>query len=228
MPKFAHGTRLTSAAQEDYLKAIHALSSEGEAVANSVLAEELAVSAASVSEMLGKLAILELVTHDPYRGARLTDAGRAIAVEIVRHHRLLETYLVQALGYSWDEVHQEADRLEHAISERFEERMWEALGRPAFDPHGDPIPGADGRLEAPLAQSLHLATAGTNVIVSRISDRDPEKLRAIERLGIAPGQQIRIVRESQWEGPVFVQVAGADVPVALGLARAIFTRPAHG
>lgn len=106
--------------------------------------------------------------------------------------------------------------------------MWEALGRPAFDPHGDPIPGPDGRLEAPMAHSLHLATAGTNVIVSRISDRDPEKLRAIERLGIAPGQQIRIVRESQWEGPVFVQVEGADVPVPLGLARAIFTRPAHG
>jgi DtxR family Mn-dependent transcriptional regulator len=190
--------------------------------------EELAVSAASVSEMLGKLAALELVTHDPYHGARLTEAGRTIAVEIVRHHRLLETYLVQALGYSWDEVHQEADRLEHAISEQFEERMWEALGRPAFDPHGDPIPGPDGRLEALTAQSLHLATAGASVVVSRISDRDPEKLRAIERLGITPGHRIRIIHESQWEGPVVVEVHGADVAVPLGLARAIFTRMANG
>lgn len=228
MPRFGRGARLTSAAQEDYLKAIHALSNEGEAVPNSQLVEELAVSAASVSEMLGKLAALDLVTHDPYRGARLTDAGRTIAVEIVRHHRLLETYLVQALGYTWDEVHQEADRLEHAISEQFEERMWEALGRPAFDPHGDPIPGLDGRLEAPSAQSLHLAPAGVTVAVSRISDRDPEKLRAIERLGIAPGQLIRIVAQSRWEAPVVVELAGVEIPVPLGLARAIFTRDADG
>jgi len=226
MPNSGHGARLTSAAQEDYLKAIHSLSTEGETVPNSRLAQELTVSAASVSEMLGKLAALELVTHDPYRGARLTEAGRTIAVEIVRHHRLLETYLVQALGYSWDEVHQEADRLEHAISEQFEERMWEALGRPAFDPHGDPIPGPDGRLEAAPAQPLHLARAGATLTVSRISDRDPEKLREVERLGIRPGHQVRILEESRWEGPVVVQVEDNEVAIALGLARAIFTRAA--
>ena len=228
MPNFGRGARLTSAAQEDYLKAIHSLSSDGEAVPNSQLAEELAVSAASVSEMLGKLAALELVSHDPYRGARLTEAGRSIAVEIVRHHRLLETYLVQALGYSWDEVHQEADRLEHAISERFEERMWEALGRPAFDPHGDPIPGPDGHLEAPAAKPLHLAPAGASLVVSRISDRDPEKLRAIQRLGIAPGMGVVTVGVSTWEGPVVVRVAGVETSLPLGLARAIFTEPADG
>ena len=195
---------------------------------NSRLAEELAVSAASVSEMLAKLAALDLVNHDPYHGARLTDSGRTVAVEIVRHHRLLETYLVEALGYTWDEVHQEADRLEHAISERFEERMWEALGRPAFDPHGDPIPGPDGRFDAPDAQPLQTAAAGAALVISRISDRDPEKLRAIERLALTPGAVLRVVEVTRWEGPVLVERQGQTIAIPLGLARAIFASPARG
>src|SRR5207253_2573212 len=134
MPKFGSGSRLTSMAQEDYLKALHRLSGgdTSVAVSTSDLAEELGVNPGSASEMLGKLATSRLVSHDPYRGARLTPAGLAIAVEMIRHHRLIETYLVQALGYRWDEVHEEADRLEHSISELLEERMWQALGQPRF------------------------------------------------------------------------------------------------
>ncbi len=188
----------------------------------SELALELGVSPASVSEMLGKLAALELVSHDHYHGARLTGAGSAIAIEIVRHHRLLETYLVQALGYSWDEVHLEADRLEHAISEVLEARMWEALGRPAFDPHGHPIPAPDGTLRLPAARPLHRVETGQEVRISRISDHDPERLRAITRLRLLPGMSIKVVEASLWEGPVRVQVGRTRTSVPLGLARAVF------
>jgi DtxR family Mn-dependent transcriptional regulator len=171
--------------------------------------------------MLGKLATLRLVTHDPYRGARLTPAGLAIAVEMVRHHRLIETYLVQALGYRWDEVHEEADRLEHSISELLEERMWQALGRPEFDPHGDPIPTPDGQVHEQPTMPLHLAARGSDVRISRISDRDPAKLRAIEGLGLLPGIEAHIVQESVWEGPVEIEVNRTRISVPLGLARAI-------
>lgn len=228
MPKGYGGLRLTSPAQEDYLKAIHSLGEEGNAVPTSELATELGVSPASVSEMLGKLATLDLVTHDHYHGAKLTGAGAAIAVEMVRHHRLLETYLVEALGYSWDQVHQEADRLEHAISEVLEARMWEALGRPAFDPHGHPIPAPDGTIRLPAARPLHRVKAGHEVRISRISDHDPDKLRAIQRLRLRPGMSINVVEESLWEGPVRVQVGRTRASVPLGLARVVFvedTRP---
>ncbi|MGH2718649.1 MAG: metal-dependent transcriptional regulator, partial [Actinomycetota bacterium] len=168
MPKPESSLRPTSAVQEDYLKALHRLS-EGDdevIVPTSQLAEELEVTPGSVSEMLGKLAALKLVVHFPYRGAKLTRAGRDVAVEMIRHHRLIETYLVQALGYRWDEVHEEADRLEHSISERLEERMWQALGEPAFDPHGDPIPTPDFRIGAADTVPLHLAQAGTAVRIA--------------------------------------------------------------
>src|SRR5882724_3977219 len=176
MPKLESSIRPTSTAQEDYLKALHRLSGgdKNVVVSTSQLAEELGVNPGSVSEMLGKLATLRLITHDPYRGARLTPAGLAIAVEMIRHHRLIETYLVQALGYRWDEVHEEADRLEHSISELLEERMWQALGQPAFDPHGDPIPAPDGTMVESPTLPLQSATAGSRVRISRISDRDPE------------------------------------------------------
>ena len=223
MPKLESSMRPTSPAQEDYLKALHRLSGgdKNVVVSTSQLAEELGVNPGSVSEMLGKLATLRLITHDPYRGARLTQAGVAIAVEMIRHHRLIETYLVQALGYRWDEVHEEADRLEHSISELLEERMWQALGQPAFDPHGDPIPTPDGKVTERPTRPLHLAPRGSDVRISRISDRDPAKLRAIEALGLLPGTSVHVVEESVWEGPIEVEVSRARVAVALGLARAI-------
>ena len=225
MPKLA---RRTSESQEDYLKALYGLGAGADSVPTSAVAQELGVSAASVSEMLGKLAERKLITHDHYRGARLTSSGSEIALEMVRHHRLLETYLVKALGYSWDEVHQEADRLEHAISERLEERMWEALGRPAFDPHGHPIPAPDGTVAECPVRPLHLASEGSEIRVSRISDRDPDKLRAIERLGILPGTSARVAAASRWEAPIRLELAGASVEVPLGLARAIFVEDRLG
>src|SRR2546425_2670631 len=222
MPKAGGGLRQTSPAQEDYLKALYRLSGgPGTVVPNSQLAQEMGVSPGAVSEMLGKLATLKLIVHDPYRGARLTPAGLAIAVEMIRHHRLIETYLVQALGYRWDEVHEEADRLEHSISELLEERMWQALGQPEFDPHGDPIPTPDGKVTERSTQPLHLAARGGDVRISRISDRDPAKLRAIEGLGLLPGIEVHVVEESVWEGPIEVEVNGARIAVPLGLARAI-------
>jgi len=232
MPKSAVSDRRTSPAQEDYLKALHRLSDgAGAVVPNSQLAQEMGVSPGAVSEMLGKLATLKLVVHDPYRGARLTPAGQKIAVEMIRHHRLIETYLVQALGYGWDEVHEEADRLEHSISELLEERMWQALGRPAFDPHGDPIPALDGTVVAPPTVPLASLPAGTAGTISRISDRDPARLRAVEALGLTPGRHFRVVEESTWEGPIVVALQDGPafpVSVPLGLARAISVEAGGG
>jgi len=224
MPKSTTRDRRTSTSQEDYLKALYGLGAATEPVQTSRLANELRVSPASTSEMLVKLAALEFVRHDPYRGARLTSDGEALALEMVRHHRLLETYLVQALGYSWDEVHEEADRLEHSISERLEERMWKALGRPQVDPHGDPIPTLDGRVRPRGLRALTDCAAGERVVVERVSDRDPEKLRAIAGLGLNPGTAVNVVTESRWEGPIVLAVGKDRLEVPLGLARALFVQ----
>lgn len=231
MPKSGPAVRRTSAAQEDYLKALHSLAQDGGPVSTSELAERLGVNPASASEMLGKLADKALIVHDPYRGATLTSSGSAVALEVVRHHRILETFLVEVLGYSWDEVHDEAERLEHAISETLEQRMWEALGRPARDPHGHPIPAPDGRLPSVADRLLHEARPGAPLRITRISDGDPEKLRAIRRLGLGPGAAIRVVEGSEWEGPLLLELGGpepAQVSVPLGLARVIFVETRRG
>lgn len=230
MPKHGGGIRPTSPVQEDYLKALHRLSGGDRAtlVPNAQLAEELEVSPGSVSEMLGKLATLNLVVHYPYRGARLTPAGSKIAIEMIRHHRLIETYLVAALGYGWDEVHEEADRLEHSISERLEERMWQALGEPAFDPHGDPIPTPDFVVAQIPTSALQEARAGSEVRIAQVSDRDPERLRALQRLGVVPGRPVRIVRESVWEAPITVEIEGVQIAIPLGLARAVSVEATAG
>ncbi len=160
------------------------------------LASKLGVKPASVTEMVGRLAQLDLVEHIPYRGVRLTCAGRRVALEMLRHHRLLETYLVQALGYKWDQVHDEAERLEHVISERFEERIAEAMGHPTHDPHGDPIPDSDlsipdGDTSLPLRQ-LPVGFRGTLV---RVGAQDPDNLNLLRRLGLAPGSIVEVVSD---------------------------------
>jgi DtxR family Mn-dependent transcriptional regulator len=222
MPKRGSNQRLTSPSQEDYLKALFDLGGSTESIPTSDLAQRLNVTPASTSEMLVRLTALRLVMHDPYRGASLTSSGVTLALEIVRHHRLLETYLVKALGYSWDEVHEEADRLEHSISERLEERMWTVLGKPQVDPHGDPIPGVDGRLPSRGVRPLTSCDIGEKVVLERVSDREPEKLRAIAALGFKPGVSLLIVTKSQWEGPIGVRVGSRRIQVPLGLARAMF------
>jgi DtxR family Mn-dependent transcriptional regulator len=215
--------RLTQA-QEDYLKALYQLGGAVASVGTSQLAAELGISPAAATEMVGKLAGHGLVSHDRYRGASLTPDGRAVALEMVRHHRLLEMYLTRKLGYGWDEVHDEAERLEHVISERMEERIFQALGRPDVDCHGDPIPTLGGEVAPAPSRSLVDARAGERVRVRRVSDRDPGKLRRLEQLGLRLGVELEVVVESEYEGPIQVRVGGRRRQVPLGVARVVFVQ----
>jgi DtxR family transcriptional regulator, Mn-dependent transcriptional regulator len=211
-----------SQSQEDYVKALYQLRREDRAVTTSELAERIQVSAASATEMLGKLASFGLVDHDRYHGAALTATGEAVALEMIRHHRLLEIFLTRALGYRWDEVHEEAERLEHHISERLEERIFVSLGRPDVDPHGDPIPTREGEMPSEQHRTLAECHRGEQLEVRRVSDRDPAKLRALERLGFRLDEAVEVVKESLYDGPVVVKVGGHRRQVPLGLARAVY------
>ena len=212
----------TSSAIEDYAKAIYGLELRaGGAVSTNALAERLGVTAASASGMVKRLDELGLVSHVPYRGVELTADGRRLALEVLRHHRLLELYLAESLGVPWDRVHQEAEVLEHVLSEELEEAIAAKLGNPTHDPHGDPIPTADLRIEegdtVPL-QSLRAGQAGTLV---RVSDADPEMLRYLAERGIAPGSRFQIVDKQPFDGPLFARF-GAEVHVLGGaLAQAM-------
>jgi DtxR family transcriptional regulator, Mn-dependent transcriptional regulator len=212
-----------SAAIEDYAKAIYALQERGEgcAVTTNALAERMGVTPASASAMVKKLDGMGLVTHRRYRGVQLTAKGSAIALEVLRHHRLLELYLSESLGVPWDRVHDEAEVLEHVLSEELEELIAAKLGDPTHDPHGDPIPSRDGLLpDEPTASLQVLATGDTGRFV-RISDSDPEMLRYLAARGIAPGDEFEVVDKQPFDGPVFARF-GADVHVLGGsLARAM-------
>ena len=205
-------------AGEDYLKAIWKLGRGGR-VTTTALAGELGVSAASATGMLKKLAGLRLVEHEPYRGASLTLAGERVALEVVRHHRLLELYLTEALGLGWDEVHAEAERLEHHLSEELEARIDAALGHPTRDPHGDPIPSADLELAHDDARPLaDLAAGGTGVVV-RVPGEDGALLRYLGDLGLAPLRRVRVIEHAPFEGPVTVEVEGRRHAIGRELAR---------
>jgi DtxR family Mn-dependent transcriptional regulator len=209
-------------ARQDYLKALYHLGGSADSVSTTQLAERLAVAPASVTEMLGTLRNLKLVTHDRYRGARLTSQGAAAALQTIRRHRLLELFLVEVLGYSWDEVHEEAERLEHVISRRMEERIFETLGRPDLDPHGDPIPSPSGKLPSLDYRSLAETRAGEQVTIRRVSDRDADKLRVMRDLDLRPGRQVEILAESLYESPIEVMVDDRRLQVPLGIARDVF------
>ena len=177
--------------------------------------------------MVTRLTAQGLVEHDRYRGQQLTREGRKVALELVRHHRLLEMFLVQVLGYSWDEVHEEAERLEHVISERMEQRIFELLGRPELDPHGHVIPTLGGKVRAVSRRALDETRAGERLVVEGVSDEDSGKLRELERRGILPGTRLDVLAESQFEGPIEVRMKGHRESIPLGLARAIYVgRPA--
>lgn len=209
--------------QQDYLKALYHLRGDQRSVPTGDLAQRLNVSSPSVSEMTAKLNAQGLVEHDRYRGQQLTKEGRRVAVELVRHHRLLEMFLVQVLGYTWDEVHDEAERLEHVISERMEDRIFEVLGRPELDPHGHEIPSRDGRVRRRHDErSLDACARGERLVIAAVADDDPERLRAIERRGLVPGARISIESTSEFDGPVEVRLDGRLVSVPLGLARGIY------
>jgi DtxR family Mn-dependent transcriptional regulator len=209
-------------AQEDYLKALYLLSGAERPVPTRDLAQRLGISSPSVSEMVTRLSAQGLVEHDRYRGQQLTREGRKVALELVRHHRLLEMFLVRVLGYGWDEVHDEAERLEHVISERMEQRIFELLGRPELDPHGHAIPTLGGKVRPVSHRSLSEAQPGEKVIVQGVSDDDAGKLRELERRGLMPGTRIAVVAASEYEGPIEVRIRGRRESVPLGLARAIF------
>jgi DtxR family Mn-dependent transcriptional regulator len=208
--------------QQDYLKALYQLHGDQRPVPTRELAQRLGISSPSVSEMVTRLTAQGLVEHDRYRGQQLTRDGRKVALELVRHHRLLEMFLVQVLGYSWDEVHEEAERLEHVISERMEQRIFELLGRPELDPHGHAIPTLGGKVRSLSDRALSGCRVGETVVVQGVSDEDPVRLRELERRGLLPGTRIEIVAESKFEGPIAVRIKGRRVSVPLGLARAMF------
>lgn len=196
MERSTHGLTLTES-QEDYLKQIFLLEEAGGSVSTQSLSDRLCVRPASVTGMVRKLAGFGLVEHRRYRGVRLTDAGTRVALELLRHHRLLETYLVETLGYGWDEVHAEAERLEHVISEQFEERIAEALGHPTHDPHGDPIPDADLHMPE-VGGDVRLSKAATEArgVVSRVTVQDPDSLSVLGELGLTPGARLEVLETS--------------------------------
>ena len=196
-----------TAVVEDYVKAIFALESRGdEAVATTALAERLGVTPGSASAMVKKLADRGLVSHVRYRGVRLTPEGARLALEVVRHHRLLELYLAEELGMAWDRVHEEAEILEHVISEELEELIAAKLGHPTRDPHGDPIPTSDLRLEDDDMASLGALEPGAAGTFVRVSDSDPAMLRYLADRGISPGDRFEILERQPFGGPIEVRI----------------------
>ena len=214
-------------AQEDYLKALYLLHGDQRPVPTRDLAQRLGISSPSVSEMVTRLTSQGLVEHDRYRGQQLTREGRKVAVELVRHHRLLEMFLVQVLGYSWDEVHDEAERLEHVMSERMEQRIFELLGRPELDPHGHAIPSVSGKVRSLSERPLSECRAGEKVVVQGVSDEDAGRLRELERRGLMPGTRLEVLSASEYESPIVVRIKGRRVNVPLGLARGMFVEGAR-
>jgi DtxR family Mn-dependent transcriptional regulator len=210
-----------TAAVEDYVKAIYTLDAGEGAVTTTALAERLEVRPASVSGMLTKLTALGLVEHEPYRGVRLTEHGTRVALEVVRHHRLLELFLVESLGMTWDEVHAEAEVLEHVISEELEELIAAKLGDPAFDPHGDPIPSRELTVPDDESRTLYALEAGDRATFVRVSDSDPAMLRYLSERGIAPGAAVEMIDRQPFDGPVSVRVAGDEHVLGAVLARAM-------
>jgi DtxR family Mn-dependent transcriptional regulator len=195
-----------SQAVEDYAKAIYALERrDSEPVSTNALAERLGVTAGSASGMVKRLGELGLVEHQPYRGVSLTDDGRRVALEVMRHHRLLELYLVKSLGVPWDRVHQEAEVLEHVLSDELEELIAAKLGNPTHDPHGDPIPTRELTIEEGSSESLQSLKVGARGTFVRVSDSDPEMLRFLAERGIAPGDQLEVIDKQPFEGPLFVR-----------------------
>jgi DtxR family Mn-dependent transcriptional regulator len=209
-------------AVEDYAKAIYSLERrDGGPVGTSALAERLGVSPGTVTTMVKRLAELGLAEHEPYRGAVLTGAGERVALEVIRHHRLLETYLSEALGMPWDRVHDEAEVLEHYISEDLEQMIAAKLGDPRRDPHGDPIPSADLAIVTDETISLADLDAGDRATFERVSDRDSEMLRFLDERGIRPGCELIVTARDPFEGPLYVDVGGTSHVLGDRLAAAM-------
>ena len=207
---------------EDYLKVIYVLETEGTVATTTNIAEMMNVSSASVTNMLKKLAASNFIEHKSYKGAKLTEAGRKIALEILRHHRLLELYLKEVMGYSWDEVHDEAEKLEHHISEQFEDKIAELLNHPTHDPHGDPIPTKDGVVPEKARLAVCDAEINKPYLIGRVKDQDPELLRYLEKTGVIPGVKLVVLDKAPFDGPVKVMLEAEEVTLGNAIAQQIF------
>jgi DtxR family Mn-dependent transcriptional regulator len=215
-------TEIISASVQDYAKAVYALETRGDGnVSTSDLAERIGVSPASASGMVRKLAELGLAEHEPYRGVRLTPAGKRVALEVLRHHRLLELFLAEALGMPWDRVHAEAEVLEHVLSEDLEELIAARLGNPTLDPHGDPIPSVELEIDEGHTLSLDELEAGATGRFMRVSDSDPEMLRYLEHQGIGPGARFEVLERQPFGGPSLVRFGEIEQAIGGDLAKAM-------
>lgn len=208
---------------EDYLKAVWRAQEWSDApVTPSDLATALGAARSTVSETVRRLTDQGLLSHPSYGSIALTDEGRRQAVDVVRRHRLVETFLVRMLGYTWDEVHEDAEVIEHAVSDRFVERLDAALGHPTRDPHGDPIPGPDGTVQRPEATTLDLAAEGARLRVVRVADEDPELLRHLTELGLVLDAELAVVEQQTYAGLVLLEVGGATQRLGMSAARSIW------
>jgi DtxR family Mn-dependent transcriptional regulator len=215
-----------SNAVQDYSKAIWSIAQRGdEPVSTSAIAERMEVSPASASAMVKRLEALGLVTREPYHGVRLTGAGQRVALEVLRHHRLLELYLAEALGMSWDRVHEEAEVLEHAISPELSELIAAKLGHPTHDPHGDPIPTREGEIDEHPTRALADLSQGERGVFTRVSDSNPDMLRYLSDRGIAPGDELELTGREPFGGPLTVRANGRDHALGDQLARAMRVEP---
>jgi DtxR family Mn-dependent transcriptional regulator len=221
----AESTEISNAVQ-DYAKAIWSIAQRGdEPVSTSAIADRLEVSPASASAMVKRLEALGLVTREPYHGVRLTPGGQRVALEVLRHHRLLELYLAEALGMSWDRVHQEAEVLEHAISPELSDLIEAKLGHPTHDPHGDPIPTRDGEIDEPQTRALADLAPGERGVFARVSDSNSDMLRYLSERGIAPGDELEVIGREPFGGPLSVHTSGREHALGDQLARAMRVEP---
>ena len=210
---------------EDYLKAIYHLSSQGGFATTSDIAAMLEVAPPSVSGMMKRLSETGLIEHVPYRGVQLTHQGRHAALQMIRRHRILEVYLTQQLGYDWGDVHAEAERLEHAVSDQLIDRMAGALGDPRYDPHGAPIPTAAGEIEEAELVSLAGAAVGAELILRQVGDENPARLRYLAEQGLTPGTRMTVVDRQPFNGPITVDIGGQTRVVGQELALLLLCRP---
>lgn len=213
---------LNHQAIEDYVKTIYALAQEESPVSTSRVAVARSVKPASATNMIQRLAKLKLVDYEKHYGVTLTEAGEKLALEVIRHHRLLELYLMEVLGFSWDEVHEQADILEHVISEKLEERIAAVLNHPEFDPHGDPIPAADGTMAVTTTTALSEVAAGKRAKVARVlDDSDSALLRYLAELRLVPGATVLMVEVAPFFGPLSIEVDGMPHVIGRNLAELI-------
>lgn len=218
---------MLSQAVEDYLKVIYKLQRSG-AASTTEIARAMNVSSASVTNMIKRIAQMGLAEYQSYRGVILTPAGEKVALEVIRHHRLLESYLKEVMGYPWDKMHEEAEHLEHHISEEFETKIDEMLGFPTHDPHGDPIPTREGAIEEVGEEPLSNVKPGDRVIIQRLSDVNPELLHYLEELGLLPRVEVKVVEKAPFDGPITIMIGKDRQMIGFQVATHVFVTHSSG